>query len=213
MISTYYKISYSGFNFNRKTTTCLILEFKIHSLSIIIFQILPCLVADNIQGIKKQYFDACYQGNYQDLEIILGEMLWENISIDIKDKKGLNGLLIAAYHGHEEVVKLLLNNKANIEVKTPRNSTPLLLASQKGHLSVVKVLIRNGAKIEAGQSNSNTPLSWAAQNGHIEIANYLINNGANLEAKNFKGATPIILASQTGHLGVSHKTKMSDEKI
>ena len=48
-------------------------------------------------------------------------------------------LLIAAQHGHLDVIKPLIKHKAKVNQAKPSGMTPLWTASHKGHASTVKV--------------------------------------------------------------------------
>lgn len=54
-----------------------------------------------------------------------------------------NNLLIAA--GHEEVVRLLVENGASINVQSQNGFTPLYMAAQENHDICVKYLLSKGA--------------------------------------------------------------------
>ena len=48
---------------------------------------------------------------------------------------------MAAQNGHEEVVKLLLANKANVNARLKRSGNkPIDAARRNGHLDIVKLL-------------------------------------------------------------------------
>ena len=84
----------------------------------------------------------------------------------------------AARHGHEEIVKVLLEredvnpNKADTEC----GRTPLSWAAESGHGGVVMMLLEredispHRAETEYGP----TPLSWAAKRGHKRIIKMLL---------------------------------------
>ena len=61
--------------------------------------------------------------------------------------------MFASQNGHENVVKLLLDNGANIDTKDKSGATPLWTAAQNEHDNIVKLLIDKGA-------NVNTKISY-----------------------------------------------------
>ncbi|MFM7389449.1 MAG: ankyrin repeat domain-containing protein, partial [Vampirovibrionales bacterium] len=67
----------------------------------------------------------------------------------------------ASYHGHLEVVKVLLANGATVNQGDDRGFTPLYQASYKGHLEIVKLLLANGATVNQGDTYGNTPFDVA----------------------------------------------------
>jgi ankyrin repeat protein len=63
--------------------------------------------------------------------------------------QGFTPLHGAAYFGHEDVVKLLLDAGIPVDCEGPGNLTPFLTACQSGKISMVKLLFSKGAKITA----------------------------------------------------------------
>jgi len=65
------------------------------------------------------------------------------VDVDVKDGNGRTPLSYAAEHGHEAVVKLLLETEGvDINVKDEGyGRTPLSYAAEHGHEAVVKLLL------------------------------------------------------------------------
>jgi ankyrin repeat protein len=72
-------------------------------------------------------------------------------------------LCVAAYNGHLEVVKLLLEKGADIEHKDNDGRTPLCVAAYNGHLEVVRLLLEKGADIEHKDNDGRIPFSLASR--------------------------------------------------
>jgi ankyrin repeat protein len=63
---------------------------------------------------------------------------------------GSTALHHAAWRGHADVVKLLLQAGADVNAKTRSNSeTPLHLAAMHGHTDVIQLLLQAGADVNA----------------------------------------------------------------
>jgi ankyrin repeat protein len=77
-------------------------------------------------------------------------------------------VLIAAEHGHLEMVHILIEFNASIEIVDDYNENALFKASQQGHLSLVDYLLRRGAYA--------TPecMIAAAENEDIEVIRLLV---------------------------------------
>ena len=108
----------------------------------------------------------------------------------------------AAYYGHLEIVKYLVENGADINAKDNNGWTSLIHAAYNGHLEVVKYLVENKADINAiGKYfgfDGLTSLMFASMNGHLEVVKYLVENGANINDRN----EALMGASISGHLEV-----------
>jgi ankyrin repeat protein len=57
-------------------------------------------------------------------------------------------LYLAAKHGHEQVVRTLLEAGADVEAALPSGARPYI-AAQNGHVEVVRTLLEAGAQVEA----------------------------------------------------------------
>ena len=121
-----------------------------------------------------------------------------NVSIKTKSEKR-TPLMLAAWSGRPEVVKVLLENGASMNEMDISSRTPLHFASggsfgpnrDKDKANVAKMLINHGADINAGNNISGTPLYYASRDGNIEVTKVLIENGANVNAKLKTLETPL----------------------
>lgn len=144
--------------------------------------------------------ESAKEGKDKIAEILIDE---RGANSETKDKVGNTPLILAAYWGHEAVVRLLLEKGVNIEVKNKRHNTPLILAAWEGHEAAVRLLLEKGANIEATQNETGyTPLIWAADQGHEAIVRLLLDKGADIEAKDKFGYTPLMRAAKNGHEAV-----------
>ena len=82
--------------------------------------------------------------------------------MNCKNIKGQTPLHLASSHGHEEVVKILINNDAQVDLKDLRGFTALYIASYNGHAAVVHLLITHGADVDSTTPNGSTPLMAAS---------------------------------------------------
>ena len=64
-------------------------------------------------------------------------------------KDGDSVINIASFHGHADIVSILLNSGANPHIADKEGFTPLMSACQNGHEEVVRLLISSGVNINA----------------------------------------------------------------
>jgi len=113
-------------------------------------------------------------------------------------KGGNSPLMMAAWKGHVEVARLLMDRGAEVDKKSQGGSTPLKAAAQMGHVEVARLLLDRGANHMAKNQYGSTPLMEAATMGHVEVARLLIVRGAEVEATDKTGKTPLMIARERG---------------
>ena len=69
---------------------------------------------------------------------------------------------MAAWNGHEAVVKALIEAGADVNKARDDGWTPLYTAASNGHEAVVKALIEAGADVNKADNDGKTPLYMAA---------------------------------------------------
>ena len=135
-------------------------------------------------------------------------------ALETKTKDGdhfTTPLIIAAYNGNLDSVKMLLKYKAHIEdqgtVKVDgqviEGCTPLWAAAVTGHLDVVELLIKRNANVDGPTLTNSTPLRAAAFEGWLDIVSCLVENGADVNARTNFESTPLMVACYNGHMNVA----------
>jgi ankyrin repeat protein len=70
--------------------------------------------------------------------------------VNVKDDEyGGTPLHWAAWYGHVEIARLLLQNGAEVNAKERNGWTPLHWAAYRGHFDILHLLVENGADLEA----------------------------------------------------------------
>lgn len=92
---------------------------------------------------------------------------------DEKDSKGYSLLMLAAYHGHQELVSYLLQIGANPNSIDGSGNTILMGAAFKGHLAIVRELVENGADVRMRNPKGQVALDFALMFGRQEVALFL----------------------------------------
>ena len=144
-------------------------------------------------GPSMSIHEAAATGNIERLKQQL------NAGTDVNQKNSYDGstaLNHAAWHGHMEIVQLLLENGANTNAKRNDGWAPLHDAAAQGHEEIAELLIANGADINTKDDGERTPLYAAAGKGQKNIVEILIAKGADVNAisKDGRGYTPLDLA-------------------
>ncbi|KAI9164189.1 Ankyrin repeat domain-containing protein [Paramyrothecium foliicola] len=85
---------------------------------------------------------------------------------------------MACYHGHDDIVQLLLDRKVNIELDIEGSGTPLQVAAAGGHISAVRLLLQAGANAGYVSGLGKTALSEAARKGHLDMVRELLSASA-----------------------------------
>lgn len=90
--------------------------------------------------------------------------------IDARNRKGYSALMLAAYHGHVEVVRYLLNRGADANTADNGGNTVLMGAAFKGDVEVARLLVQAGADIGARNAKGRTATDFAHMFGRAEVA-------------------------------------------
>lgn len=81
---------------------------------------------------------------------LLADFLDGGFPIDHPDADGNTALMLAAYHGHAETVRMLVGRGADVDLLNGRRQSPIAGALFKGEDEVVGVLRAAGADLEHG---------------------------------------------------------------
>ncbi len=94
-------------------------------------------------------------------------------NVNNQDVKGYSVLTLAAYHGHEECVRMVLELKPDINQIDNSGNTILMGAAFKGSLPIVKLLVEAGAQVDQLNPHGQTSLQFAKMFGRTNIVHYL----------------------------------------
>jgi ankyrin repeat protein len=117
---------------------------------------------------------------------------------------GFTALHLAAFFGHSEVVRLLVERGADVEAvaKNPTQVRPLHSAVAGRDRAAVNALLARGATPNARQRGGFTPLHGAASAGDATMARALLAVGADPGLAADDGKRPVDLARASGHADV-----------
>ncbi|NP_001121501.1 ankyrin repeat and SAM domain-containing protein 4B [Xenopus tropicalis] len=111
------------------------------------------------------------------------EILKEATKKDVNttDGDGMTPTILAAYHGHLDVLEILCHRGGDPDKSDIWGNTPLHHAAEKGHASCVSFLVNFGANIFALDNKYRTPLDVAAIKDRIECVK-ILDGAANKQA-------------------------------
>jgi ankyrin repeat protein len=123
-------------------------------------------------------------------------LLEKGTDVDALDSDGMTVLICAVIFGHEEMVRLLLENGADIEISSKGNTALIAAAMQNGE-HIVRQLLDHGAEIEAKNDAGYTALHIASAHAYVKVVQLLLDAGADINTRNKKGITPLMSAAQS----------------
>ncbi|MEV5576787.1 ankyrin repeat domain-containing protein [Spirillospora sp. NPDC052269] len=111
------------------------------------------LSSEQTERIMAMAMDLARDGDTEQLM----EFVDHGLPVDAADPAANTLLMLAAYHGHADTVRALLNRGANPDLRNARDQTPIAGALFKGADDVVTTLREAGANLDTG-----TPSARAA---------------------------------------------------
>src|SRR6266481_2779377 len=124
-------------------------------------------------------------------------------------KDMVDALHVAAFFGHENVARVLLEHHADAGAvaDNPMKVMPLHSAAAGRNLAIVRALLEHGAPVNAKQQQGWTALHAAAQHGDQAMVELLLKYGANPNAKNDDGRTADQVAQEKGHSDLAERLR------
>lgn len=124
------------------------------------------------------------------------KLIAQGANVDELEPNGDAPLVMAAYLGHSEIVRMLLEAGADVKAVDPgMKATALHAASYAGRTEAAKLLVQHGIEIDKqGPYNGYTALHDAIWQNNVDVARVLIDAGANLTLKSNDGKTPLDFA-------------------
>jgi ankyrin repeat protein/rubrerythrin len=154
----------------------------------------------NSQGpLDEEFLHHAEMGNTK----LIPPLLQKGANINARSEKHRRTpLMLAAFGGHVDTVRLLLEKGADVNAKEAVVGTALTDASNAGRLEVVRLLLEKGADVNAKNKDGGTALTAASCTGHLEVVRLLLEKGADVNAKEEFVGTALMMGSFHGHLEV-----------
>jgi ankyrin repeat protein len=142
---------------------------------------------------KLDVYNACAAGL---LESVFEQVDADPTLLTARNSDGWTTLHLAAFFGHAEIAKGLLNRGAAVDARSSNamENTPLHAAAAGGNVRPVELLLARGADVNARQHGGWTALHSAAQSGHFDIAETLLMHGAAIDVRADNNQSPLDLA-------------------
>ena len=127
-------------------------------------------------------------------------LIADGADVNRLESNGDAPLVMAAYLGHTEIVKALLDAGANVKAVDPSmKATALHAAAYAGRTEAARLLIAHGIDIDRqGPVNGYTALHDAIWQNNADTAEVIIAAGANLKLRSHDGQTPLEFAIARG---------------
>ena len=147
-------------------------------------------------------YEASALGRTGRLKTILGQ---SRTRVNEPNPEGFTPLGLAAFFGHGDAVKVLLDHGAAVDRsdKSRFANTALDAAVAANHADVVRILLAAGASVNVRDSVRATPLHKAAHHGNAEVVRMLLEKGADVGAVSDDGNTPLATAVAKAHVEVA----------
>ena len=142
--------------------------------------------------------EAAATGNARRLKTILGQ---SRARVNVANAEGFTPLGLAAFFGHLDAAKVLLEHGADVNFKEPSRfaNTALDAAVAGVHPDLVKTLLAARGDPNVRSEANYTPLHKAAEHGNLTIVQMLLDAGADPKATRDGGHTAIDDAREKGH--------------
>ena len=145
-------------------------------------------------------FDHARNGETEAVKMYLDSGYTPNII----SPRGDSLLIVAAYHGYPDLVKLVLAQpNVPVDFQNKMGFTALTGASFKGYTDIMQQLIAAGATVNHRNMSGQTALMFASLTGRFDAVKLLLKSGANAKAKDTSGNDAAALAAQQGAADVS----------
>jgi hypothetical protein len=112
---------------------------------------------------------------------------FENVDWNQRNKGGTPGIHLAAWRGHEAVVRLLLDRGADVDAKDEYGWTALRKVAVRGREAVVQQLLDRGADVNARTNERRTALRKMTEKRHEAVVQLLLDLGADINARDKYG--------------------------
>ncbi|XP_046570765.1 ankyrin repeat domain-containing protein 50-like, partial [Haliotis rubra] len=143
---------------------------------------------------------ACLGGDVEVVKYVLSQNM---LDINSRVQCGRTAVMLAAEHGHKDVVELLVDKEASVSLVDETGDNVLHCACRGGDVEVVKyILSKNRVDIDRRGSKKMTPIMVARHCGHKEVVELLVSKTADGSLKYYNHKTMLHSACWEGNMEV-----------
>ncbi|OHW99989.1 ankyrin repeat protein [Colletotrichum incanum] len=113
------------------------------------------------------------------------------VSIEAQNANDFTPLSVAARHGREAIVRMLVEQGADVDTMSNEYCTPLHQAASEGHDGVVRILIAAGADVDLQDKDDQTPLHAGVMFEHETVVASLLAADADVNIRDTEDCTPL----------------------
>jgi len=153
---------------------------------------------------------ACERSSVECVKMILQDKRWDPNMLERKTVKGDSGLIIAAYRGSLDIVKLILDQPSiDVNIQDSNGESPLNFAMKCNFPEVVEILLaREETKLDILDENDEYSLKQACKNNYVECVKlFLADKRCNAEIVNNVGrnslSTALTIAAESGNAEIA----------
>ena len=147
---------------------------------------------------KEGFAKAAEAGNRE----ICEKFVKAGFDVDNRDSRDWTPLMIACFHGREQLALMLLDYGADLFAKDRGGYTPLHWAAFSGYQEVVGLLLGRGVPANVLSNAGISPLLQASARGHLEVISQLLESKANPNLNANDGSSPLFKAIANKHIDV-----------
>ena len=147
---------------------------------------------------QQNIFDAARNG---DLDTIKKLYDINPNSVDQENEQGYSPLVLACYHGRENIVAFLADKVKKLNAETSYGS-PLMAATYKGYVSIVSLLLNHKVNPNLTDEQGTTAAHYAVLIKNYDIIEQLVKANADFTLKN-----------KSGKSAEDYANTINDEKI